>query len=76
MEKINLRDKGKNFAFGIEGFQDKELKDDPRYVKMLIRLLKVTDGVRSETIIPHRKCLTEDWDSFADPTPDSKTLFQ
>ena len=39
-EKINMHNAGKHFAFGVEGFFDKELKDDPRYVKMLVRLFQ------------------------------------
>ena len=33
----NLRDVGIRFAFGIEGFLDKKLKDDPAYVKWIVR---------------------------------------
>ena len=35
-----MHNAGKHFAFGVEGFFDKELKDDPRYVKMLVRLFQ------------------------------------
>ena len=31
------------FAFGIEGFLDKELKDDPRYVKAFARFYGYKD---------------------------------
>ena len=33
MKEHNLR-----FAWAIEGYNDKELKNDPRYVKTLVRL--------------------------------------
>lgn len=33
---LNLRDSGLRVAFGIEGYLDNELKDDPRYVKTLV----------------------------------------
>lgn len=36
-DNFNMRDAGLTFAFGIEGWSDNELKDDPRYVKMLVR---------------------------------------
>ena len=41
----NLRDAGIRFAFGIEGFLDKELKDDPAYVKWIVRQMGRLDGV-------------------------------
>lgn len=37
-EKLNMRSSGMQFAFGVEGFIDHELKDDPRFVKGIFRL--------------------------------------
>ena len=36
-DKLNMKDAGLQLAFGIEGYKDNELKDDPNYVKMIVR---------------------------------------
>ena len=66
-ESLNLRDAGLSFAFGLEGFNDKELKDDPRFVKMFVRQFGRLDGKKYEKILPHRKCRLEDYEEFAPP---------
>lgn len=61
-ERLNLLDAGLTFAFGIEGFIDKELKNDPRYVRMLTRLYRFNDeGDVEETFVPHHICTPEDY---------------
>lgn len=75
-EKTNFFDKGLHFAFGVEGFLDKELKEDPHYVKMLVRLMRHVDGEEQDTILPYRKCRPEDWDSFAEPNDEAKFRFE
>ena len=55
---------GIRFAFGIEGFLDKQPKDDPRFVKWLVRQVTRVNGVETEKILPYRKCTNADYDSF------------
>mmetsp|Transcript_31913 Transcript_31913/g.39629 ORF Transcript_31913/g.39629 Transcript_31913/m.39629 type:complete len:121 (-) Transcript_31913:819-1181(-) len=66
-ERMNLKERGVRFAFGIEGFLDKELKNDPRYVKTLFRLWGKREGQAYEKILPFHKCTAEDFDQFAPP---------
>ena len=40
----NFREKGIRFAFGIEGFFDKEMKDDTRYIKSFARFYGYKNG--------------------------------
>ena len=69
---MNFKDKGVRFAFGIEGFLDKTLKDDPRYVKTLVRFWGNKDGESYERIFPFHKCTAEDFEEFAPPTPEAE----
>ena len=71
---LNLREKGQRFAFAVEGFLDKELKDDPRYVKGFARMYGFKNGDMYEKMIPHHKCTKEDFDEFAPPAPEAKNL--
>lgn len=70
MKQLNLP-----FAFTIEGYIDKETKDDTRYVKSFARSFRRTKGIEYETIISTRECTSSDFDSFADPTEGSYGLF-
>ena len=55
------------FAWTFEGYSDKELKNDPRYVKQLIRMSGRKDGKSKETILPYHMCTEEDFKHFAPP---------
>ena len=55
-------------AFTFEGFQDREIKDNPKYVKIISRMYGFNeDGVEFQEMIPIHKCKEEDWQEFADP---------
>ena len=58
-------------AFSIEGFLDGEIKDDPRYVKYLVRLWGKRDGVRYEHILDYHKCTPAELDLFGEPSRES-----
>ena len=73
---LNLRDKGQRFAFGVEGFLDKELKEDPRYVKGFARMFGYVNNERYEKMIPYHKCTAEDFDEFAPPAPEAEGLLE
>ena len=72
--KFNFRDNGVKFAFGIEGFIDKQLKDDPRYVKVITRLYGHMNGELYEKFIPVHYCTEEELDAFPAPTSESEGL--
>ena len=40
------------------------MKDDPRYVKILLRYHGVRDGTWYEKLIPHHVCTEADWALF------------
>ena len=64
---VNLRQNGIRFAWSIEGYSDKELKNDPRYVKTYLRLAGRTEGASRETILEFHKCTWDDLKDFAPP---------
>ena len=63
-DKFNLNDEGFRFAFTIEGYADKKIKDDPAYVKYIVRVTGSKDGVGYEKLVPYHKCNESDWDNF------------
>ena len=73
-DRFNFRDNGLKFAFGIEGFIDQELKEDPRYVKFFARLYGFKDGEIYEKFIPVHHCTSEELDDFATPVSEAQGL--
>ena len=43
------------------------MKDDPRYVKYLVRIFGKKEGKEYEKFIPFHKCTDEDWAEFPPP---------
>ena len=74
--KMKFEDQPIRIAFGVEGYIDKQLKIDERYVKTFTRLLTHNNSVKTETIIPHRKCRPEDYDHFSPVIKSSQGLFE
>ena len=74
--EFNFRDQDWRFAFVIEGFLDKEPKDDPQYVKGLARIFWHRNGAEGETNIPYHKCTPEELDEFAPPRQESASLLE
>ena len=73
---MNLNELGFKFAFTVENFLvPKKVRDDPAYVKYLVRLLKVDDEEVSETLLTYHKCTDADYAEFAPPTKGSKLPF-
>ena len=70
-DRVNLNQAKLRFAWTIEGYSDRELKDDPRYVKFLMRIAGRTDGKIFEQILDFHKCTDDDFKGFAPPTPDA-----
>ena len=73
---LDFKKEGFNIAFGAEGYLDKEIKDDERYVKFFTRLVTHRDGEEIETIIPNRRCREEDFELFSPPIHSSKGMFE
>ena len=66
---------GYRIAFSFEGEFDHELKDDPRYVKILARLWTQKNAVKSETILSYHKCTSEDLEEFYPLATKSRKLY-
>ena len=47
---------------------DKELKDDPAYVKWVVRVVNRVDGKEVEKFLTYHKCQASDYDTFAPPS--------
>ena len=73
---FDFKKEGFNIAFGAEGYLDKEIKDDERYVKFFTRLVRHLDGEELETIIPNRRCRPEDLELFSPPIHSAKGMFE
>ena len=73
-DDLNLKNADLRFAFAVEGFIDKQLKDDPRFVKYMVRTVTRDNGKETEKILPHRKCSPSDLDALAPPAEDA--IFQ
>ena len=65
-DSVNLNDINWRMAFTFEGQFEEEMKDDPRYTKILIRQLQIKPdvGFREERFIPYHKCTDEDYAQF------------
>ena len=63
-EVLSLKEINFKIAFSVEGYVEREVKDDPRYVKYLVRTFGKKDGKEFEQILPYHKCIEEDWDTF------------
>ena len=48
-------------AFTVEGYHSRERKDDPAYVKYLVRIFGRKNRVEYEKFIPYHLCEDEDW---------------
>ena len=69
LNKIDFR-----LAFSVENYKTRERKDDPRFVKYLVRVYGINEGVEFEEIVPYHRCNDEDWAKFppaADNSADS-----
>lgn len=66
-DAMNLNEIGFRLAFSVRGFYDKQLKDDPRYVKYLAKIEGIKDGESFDKRIPFHKCTDEDWNEFPPP---------
>ena len=61
---ISLNDINFRFAFSIVGYYDRQLKNDPRYVKWLARFNRNIDGVGYQRMIGLHKCTENDLTEF------------
>ena len=65
--RLNLNKVNFKMAFSVEGYLDKQVKDDQKYVKYIVRIFGKKDDVEYQQNIPFHKCTEDDWDQFLDP---------
>ena len=70
--KLDLNEIKFRMAFSVEGFLDKEIKDDPRYVKYIVRMVGKRNNVGVQEMIPFHKCTDDDWNKFYEPAKGMK----
>ena len=51
-------------ALSYESYTTKEFKNDPRYIKWIMRVYGVKDGVYYEYAVPHHLCTEKDYEQF------------
>ncbi len=59
--KLDLNQIKFKIAFSVEGYDDQEMKDDPRYVKFIVRLVGKKNNVPYQKMLAYRKCTDQDW---------------
>ena len=67
-ETLNLNEINFRFAFSVVGYHSREIKNDPRYVKYLVRIFGKKEGKEYERLLPYRLCTDSDWDEFYPPS--------
>ena len=65
--RININEIGFKMAFSVEGYLDKKNKDDPRYVKLMARMVYKVNGEAQEKVLKLHKCTEKDWSEFDQP---------
>lgn len=68
---INLNEIDFRVAFTVEGYHSRDMKNDHRYVKYLVRIFGRHKGQEYERILQYHKCTDEDWVNFAPPSKTS-----
>ena len=67
-----MKDAGFRFAWAFEGSWDKELKNDPRFVKTYARAAGKRDGKSFVKLLDYHICTEEDLAQFPPLTEDSE----
>ena len=65
--RLDLNEAKFKIAWSIEGYTDNQIKDDPRYVKYMVRLIGKKDNKGYEKFLTFHKCNDTDWDQFPEP---------
>lgn len=63
-DSFNMQQRNFRIAFAFEGVFDQEFKNDPKFLRSIIRLEGTRKGELYERVLPHRECTAEDYASF------------
>ena len=61
IDSVDLQEIGFKFAFTVENYMTGERRDDPRYVKWIVRIFGKDDGTPYEKVLDTYKCTEEDY---------------
>ena len=61
-ETVNLNEINFRLAFSYRSYNSKELVDDPRYVRWIVRMRGRRDGKDYEELLPYHKCTDIDFE--------------
>ena len=70
-KEVDFKEDAVRVAFGVEGYIDGETKDDPNFVKYMVRMRGKREGVAYETILDYHVCTPEELDMFGTPSKES-----
>ena len=70
-DRLHLKRKNLKFAWAIEGYIDKSIKDNTEFVKTYIRTETSVGGKRREFFLDYHICTEEDFKDFPPPTKDA-----
>ena len=71
-----MKEVGFRVAFTVEGYHSREMKDDHRFVKYLVRIFGRHKGEEYERLLNFHKCTENDWKYFAPPSSTSKDSWE
>ena len=76
LDKIYYNEMNFRMAFSVEGYWDKERKNDERYVKWMARWWFTTDeGVKSQIFLDLHDCTEEELNEFYPVAPGSQEAY-
>ena len=62
--RLNLNERNFKIAFSFEDYLTRKLKNDPRYVRWILRILRFEGNQYYEKLLPFHECTDEEYDSF------------
>ena len=68
-DPLDIKQTNAKIAVSFQGYLEQDHKDDPRYVKWMVRLFGNQDYKRFERHVPFHICTDEDYDQFFPITP-------
>ena len=75
-EILNFGEINFRIAWSIEGYHSREMKNDPKYVKYLVRKVGRKNGESFEKIMDYHICTEDDWAEFTPPSKGSADGFE
>lgn len=76
-DSVDLQEVGFKFAFTAENYMTGEMRDDPRYVKWIIRIFGKEEGTPPyERVLDYHKCTDDEYKQFYPVSKRSKVKLE